>query len=1057
MSDNPVLSILHISDFHFSKRKLREQKIVVDALIKDLEALCIGHRRPDLVMFTGDLVNWGGVDSHEDAYDFLLSRVAQATGCSDERTFIVPGNHDLARAVVDGSKDVHREWRAAARDMDAINGMYEAGAFEDLGRRKFAAYGELERYLSESAVRHRNQFATVYRVDQLDIDIVSINTAMFSVGGHDDFEGDEGLLAVPEYALLEAAGSLTEGSFRIYTTHHPFEMLSEAGARMLRRSIEEHAHVHLFGHMHDPEPRNTVSLKGQLFSDQAGAVFTQRRNAYIGYSLISVDRDTNYYETHLRTYFDDRKAFVEAVDVVDQGRFYSSQEARQFWRKIATPVDDRLFRDHLAGACLDALKADIEGSEAERDVHDKFVPPPMKRTFVQAVVGDEAKSTVETPVPFDELVKDDGNVIIYASAEYGRTTVLKELVYRMMSDAREVRFPRLPIMVDFADIKHNAGNLLRVARSRAPEPPEGIDVESLLKLGHACLLFDDVVFSDAKRMAILRDFVGTFPKARYVLSSSKSSAAPYGAHVNPEMPIHFDFVELCVLRRRDMRQLVVKFNAGTDVDTVLDRLQSEFQEINLPFTAANGTILMSIYEEQSGFRPINRSVLIEQFIDTTLRKAAVEQSRRETFDYANKTALLAHIAAWMAEQNQYTPATEDVRTKMKEYLDRLGLNAPLDDLMAEFLAARIFIKKPEDRLSFRYRAVLEYFIAMQMGVDPKFKSWVMDEGRYLQFVNEIQYYAGRLRNDAALVEEIGTRFEALIKGMEAADKPYDPHSLASIKLPRKDSELSDDLLEQHLDRPLTQEERDAELETELPQDVEKRQEVFRPEIEDPGQKLIVALFLYSGIVKNMELIDDAEKRRHLTAVWRGWSIFWLLSLMIVPEIARHRRFRINGVLYELSAPHGMSDAELARIISLNLPTGLTKMVSASLGTEKLERQLIEPQLDAATQPLAYEFLRASLIADLKLSSTPGTLKSAFERLRSSPYLAEALVWKVAALRRMDRIAQRHLDAIAVPLAGAIAELKGGSRKTRQDEKRRQVDRLRQEKLMLTMKRHSERD
>lgn len=708
MSETSLLSILHISDFHFTKRKNREQKIVVDALIKDLEDLCIGHRRPDIVMFTGDLVNGGGVDSHAEAYDFLLARVAKAAGVSDDRLFIVPGNHDLARSEVNLNKEAHRDWRTAAGDMDAVNSFYEAKAFDELGARKFSAFHELERYLSEDSVSHRNPFVTVYRIDTIKIDVVVINTAMLSVGGHEEFENDSGFLAVPEYALLEAAESLTEGSFRIYATHHPFEMMSEAGARMLRRSIEENANVHLFGHMHDPEARNTIGFKGELFSDQAGAVFTQRRGAYIGYSLISVDRQTNFYETHLRTYFDDRKAFDEARDVVPDGRFYSSQDARQFWRKIATPVDDRQFREHLAGSCLTTLKADLEGCEADREAHEKFVPPPMNRTFVQAATGDDAKSFVETSVPFDELAAEDGNVILYASAEYGRTTVLKELVFRLLSDSASLRFPRLPILVDFADVRQNCSNLLRVVRSRAPELPEGIDVESLLKLGHVCLLFDDVVFSDEKRMAILRDFVAAYPKVRYILSSAKSSAAPYGAHVNPEMPLHFDFVELCVLRRRDMRQLVAKFNGGTDVDTVLDRLQSEFQEINLPFTAANGTILMSIYEEQSGFRPINRSVLIEQFIDTTLRKAAVEQSRRETFDYANKTALLAHVAAWMAERDEYSPSVEDVRTKMKEYLDRVGLNASLDDLMAEFLGARIFVRKPENRLSFRYRAVLGF-------------------------------------------------------------------------------------------------------------------------------------------------------------------------------------------------------------------------------------------------------------------------------------------------------------------------------------------------------------
>ena len=57
MSDSDLITILHLSDFHYSKRKSREQGIVVDALIDDLKGLCIGHRKPDLILFTGDLVH----------------------------------------------------------------------------------------------------------------------------------------------------------------------------------------------------------------------------------------------------------------------------------------------------------------------------------------------------------------------------------------------------------------------------------------------------------------------------------------------------------------------------------------------------------------------------------------------------------------------------------------------------------------------------------------------------------------------------------------------------------------------------------------------------------------------------------------------------------------------------------------------------------------------------------------------------------------------------------------------------------------------------------------
>jgi hypothetical protein len=216
-----------------------------------------------------------------------------------------------------------------------------------------------------------------FHIDGANIDIVVINTAMLSGGGHKDLGPDQGKLIIPEFAVVDAIRKLKTDSYRIFATHHPFRTLSEAGSRYLQSTIEEHAHLHLFGHMHDPEGRNSHSFRGTLFSNQAGAIFTQRKGAYIGYSLISVDRVNLYYENHLRTYFDDRKYFDEARDVIPEGRFYSSQPAREYWRKIATPVEEGAFRAHLAGPCLAAFQAELENGPGD----PRFAPDVCIATY----------------------------------------------------------------------------------------------------------------------------------------------------------------------------------------------------------------------------------------------------------------------------------------------------------------------------------------------------------------------------------------------------------------------------------------------------------------------------------------------------------------------------------------------------------------------------------------------------------------------------------------------------------------------------------------------------
>ena len=286
MTKNSLISILHVSDFHYSKRKLREQSIVIESLVNDLEGICQGHRRPDVVLFTGDLVDRAGIDSHLDAFDSFISKISVATGCSDERIFIVPGNHDAQQASVKSNFELLEYWRGHSNDIDKINILYDEDKFGGHSDETFRQFFELEEYLSRGALRYRNSFASVFHIESLNFDIVVINSALLSSAGFSPLGDDERQLIVPEYAIRDALENLTPDSFRIFATHHPLTMLSEAGESYLRGGIQKDANIHLFGHKHALLTEIVNSFEGEVYSGQAAAIFTTRKKAHNGYSLI---------------------------------------------------------------------------------------------------------------------------------------------------------------------------------------------------------------------------------------------------------------------------------------------------------------------------------------------------------------------------------------------------------------------------------------------------------------------------------------------------------------------------------------------------------------------------------------------------------------------------------------------------------------------------------------------------------------------------------------------------------------------------------------------------
>ena len=86
-----------------------------------------------------------------------------------------------------------------------------------------------------------------------------------------------------------------------------------------------------------------------------------------------------------------------------------------------------------------------------------------------------------------------------------------------------------------------------------------------------------------------------------------------------------------------------------------------------------------------------------------------------------------------------------------------------DGLVSGFIDARVLALRPDRRIAFRYRAFLEYFIACEMRFKEAFKTWVLEEQRYLRYINEIQNYAGMDRDDVALLDLVGERFEKLLQ------------------------------------------------------------------------------------------------------------------------------------------------------------------------------------------------------------------------------------------------------------------------------------------------------
>ena len=149
-----------------------------------------------------------------------------------------------------------------------------------------------------------------------------------------------------------------------------------------------------------------------------------------------------------------------------------------------------------------------------------------------------------------------------------------------------------------------------------------------------------------------------------------------------------------------------------------------------------------------------------------------------------------------------------------------------------------------------------------------------------------------------------------------------------------------------------------------------------------------------------------------------------MTLWVVPLLAKRRGMIVNGVNYNVMVSKHLSEGEVARIVYRELPAAISKLLWGAAGTEKLERQLLVPNLDEASEPKIIEFFRNTLSVDLRLGDWPARIDRFAENLRESRYLLEGFMVKTTQVFRLASHSDTVREHLRRSLAGMLGTLKG---------------------------------
>jgi ABC-type sugar transport system substrate-binding protein/predicted MPP superfamily phosphohydrolase len=267
---------LHLSDVHFGHPNTAhrwDQKLVLDALRRDIRKQVDAGMAPDAILVTGDIAFSGTPKQYKQASRWLLA-LATTANLTPADLFVVPGNHDVDRSS--DQRDLNGK-RLLERLRSGIESFDEAMSSRNdraLLANRMKAFRRFARTFPSIQTPHPSWFWVHPREarEGLQVRLVGLNTAVLAAD-----DTDRGKLRLGRRALADTLTEVPSGQIVLVLTHHPLRDGWLYDEHEAEREIRNRAHVHLSGHRHKPDSEEVSSGNGAAFVRvAAGAVHGDR-------------------------------------------------------------------------------------------------------------------------------------------------------------------------------------------------------------------------------------------------------------------------------------------------------------------------------------------------------------------------------------------------------------------------------------------------------------------------------------------------------------------------------------------------------------------------------------------------------------------------------------------------------------------------------------------------------------------------------------------------------------------------------------------------------------
>ncbi|WP_429096130.1 trypsin-like peptidase domain-containing protein [Aeromonas media] len=555
------------------------------------------------------------------------------------------------------------------------------------------------------------------------------------------------------------------------------------------------------------------------------------------------------------------------------------------------------------------------------------------------------KSELRTKTPINNLVNNAECTVIYGRPQYGLTVLAKHICLKSFN-AEERSFW---LYLDANEIKPYDKEILDYIDSK-------LSILDLKREDIGCIVLDEVTSKLHKVQDIIDRISVLFKEIPLIIMYTNSETVDMPSTINLPQDRSFKKLYLWPLTRNDIRNLVCSYNEKnyiSDEDSVVNRIVTDLDVLNMPRTILNCLTILRIYEIEFDDSPINRTEMIRRVLSLLFNTDSIPSYKTKP-DLKDTEYVLGYYCELLIKNHDTTFLRQHFLDEIRAFCSEHEIDLDTD-IIFDTLYENNIIVHYRNKYRFKFTYWIYYFVAQRMHQSDEFAKFIFDELNYISYPEVIEFYTGIDRRRDNALQHINNDLLEIIKTTKSRfgfKHDFDIYHNARWEPSQAMIEkMNDDISSEVMDSKLPIEFKDQYADKQYNHCRPLDQQVHRILDEYSVLRLMKCTSAASKALRNSDYTTPKIRHELLNTILLSWRQLINILVVLSPIMAYNRKASIEGATFILDNSFKDADPwQTFNEVLTSLPSNVVSWYKDDLFSKKMS-SLIYKHYDEKTDSL----------------------------------------------------------------------------------------------------------